>query len=183
MASAARRLLHALLLGLLGAAIVHILLLLMLPGFARNDAWARVSGLGQNYQFVRLKQDVDGALLAGTDPMFEAALCRFDLLDGVVHVTVKEQVPFWSAAVFDRRGRVVYSLTDRTAAGGPPDIVLASPAQLLEMRKAMPEQFANSVFIESGLSEGMLLLRGFVPDPTWRPTVERFLNEAACTSG
>ena len=132
-----KKLLHALVLGLLGAGIVHIAILLLVPALSQRDAWSRVAAMSEPYNFLRLDRDRTGSLVAGSDPMFEGAVCRFNLDDGPVHVTARGDVPFWSVAVFDRRGRNVYSLTDRTASGAEPDIVVASAAQLIEMRKEM----------------------------------------------
>lgn len=182
MARLALKLLYAVVLGLVGAGIVHIAVLLLVPVLTERDAWSRVAMLGDPYQFLRLDRSQTGNLLAGADPMFEIAVCRFDLADGALHVSSSGNVPYWSVAVFDRRGRVVYSFNDRTATGEAPDIVVATPAQILEMRKDMPERFAESIFVESELTEGMIAVRSFVPDPTWRPIVDRFLDDAACTS-
>jgi len=184
MAKAWKRLAYALLLGIVGAGIVHIAVLMMIPVFSERDAWSRVSALGQPYGFMPLDRSGPSAgILKGADPMFEVAVCRFDLAEGVVHIAAPGAVPFWSISIFDQRGQNIYSLNDGTATGKALDIVVATPVQLIDLRKEMPADFERSVFIEADIGEGMLVLRGFVPDATWRPTVTDYLSAATCESG
>ena len=72
---------------------------------------------------------------------------------------------------------------DRTATGSVLDVVVANPVQLIELRKAMPANYENAVFVESDIAEGMIILRSFVPDPSWRQIAERHLAAARCETG
>ena len=54
------------------------------------------------------------------------------------------------------------------------------PAQMIEMRKQLPEEFVASIFVETTVEEGMVVIRSFVPDATWRPTVSTFLGALSC---
>jgi uncharacterized membrane protein len=178
------RLIYALIVGLVGAGIVHITILLMIPYYSERDAWALVSEAGPPYSVHQLRRDGPAArALANADPMFEIATCRFDLSDGSVHIFSEAVVPFWSLSVFDRRGQNVFSLSDRTATGKILDIVVATPVQLIELRKAMPPNYENAVFVEADITEGMIVLRSFVPDLSWLPLVERHLGGAQCETG
>lgn len=178
------RLGYALLMGLVGAGIVHIAIVLLIPYFSERDSWALISQVGPPYAVHRLASDgVAAKALSHADPMFEVASCRFDLRDGSVHIFSPTRVPYWSLSVFDRRGQNVFNLNDRTATGGTLDVVVARPIQLIELRKAMPPNYENAVFIESDITEGMLILRSFVPDPSWRAIVNRHLAEARCATG
>ncbi|TGV75985.1 DUF1254 domain-containing protein, partial [Mesorhizobium sp. M00.F.Ca.ET.149.01.1.1] len=49
-----RRLLHALILGLLGAGIVHIVVLFLVPEFSERDAWSRLAMASDLYKMTRL---------------------------------------------------------------------------------------------------------------------------------
>jgi uncharacterized membrane protein len=175
------KLLHAIILGIVGAGIVHIIVLLLIPRYSEKDAWTLISEAGPAYAMVPLKNSKAGEeVLSDADPMFQVAACRFDLSDGTVQITAEGKVPFWSLSVFDRRGTNIYSLNDRSATNNRLDIVIATPAQLLEMRKAPPEQFEESVVIEADAQEGIAVLRSFVPDPTWAPIVQQHLAGVTC---
>jgi uncharacterized membrane protein len=175
------RLLYALVLGIVGAGIVHIVVLLLIPQYSEQDAWTLISEAGPAYSMVQLNKSSAGeSVLSDADPMFAVAACRFDLSDGIVQITSEGLVPFWSLSVFDRRGSNIYSLNDRSATDGSLDVIIATPAQLLGLRKTLPEQFEQSVVIEAETREGIAVLRSFVPDSTWRPIVQRHLDAATC---
>lgn len=174
-----RRLVYALLVGLVGAGIVHIAILMMLPSFSARDAWSRLATLAEPYTPARL---VAGGpvILQPADPQFAAVACRFDLEDGVAHIEAAGQLPFWSASIYDRHGQNVYSFSDRTSADGTLDFVVAAPLQMVELRKALPAELEKSVFVEAEIGEGIVVVRSFVPDPSFRQGVEEILDGLSC---
>ena len=88
--------------------------------------------------------------------------CRFDLSDGAVHVQATGRIPFWSVSVYNRRGQNIYSLNDRAQTLGDLDLVLVTPAQMLELKKNVPKEFEKSVFVEADVGRGIVAVRGFV---------------------
>ena len=175
------RIAHALLLGLVGAGIVHIAVLMLLPYYTERDAWALLSRASDYY--VTTPIGGSGAttpLVRSVDPLFSAVACRFDLGDGVLHVSGQGNVPFWSMSVYDRNGQNIYSFNDRTAPDGRVNFVVLTPVQTIEVRKTLPERFVDSVFVEAGLSEGIVVVRAFVPDPTWKAAIDGFLAGVQC---
>lgn len=176
-----RRLLHAVLLGLVGAGIVHIIVLLLVPEFSERDAWSRLSMVSDLYRMNRLDAEAGGApVVKSVDPLFYAAACRFDLSEGMVRIKAPGNVPFWSASVYDRSGHDVYSFNDHTATGGTLDAVVLTPAQMIEVRKDLPEDLQGAIFVETSIDEGIFVVRGFVPDDSWKPIVSRFLDQSSC---
>lgn len=177
-----RRLLHAILLGLLGAGIVHIAVLLLVPDFSRHDAWSRLAEASGLYRMTPLEAETGGApVVKSVDPLFAAVACRFDLDDGMVQVKGPAAfLPFWSASVYDRSGHNIYSLNDHGASKGQLDLVILTPAQMNEVRKDLPEAYQGSVFIEAPISEGIVVIHAFIPDGSWRPAVMRFLDAGSC---
>lgn len=175
------RLLYALLLGLLGAAIIHIVILLLLPLITDADAWSRLAAEGETFEMVSLSTDAAPApVVTMTDPFIRASACRFDLSEGATHVTARADVPFWSVSIYDRRGHNVYSFNDRTATAKALDLAIVSPTQMLELRKSLPDEFAKSLFVEFAQPAGIVVIRAFVPDETFEPAVERFFSSASC---
>ena len=47
--------------------------------------------------------------------------------------------PFWSVSVYDRSGQNIYSFNDRTPPDGNLDFVVLTPAQMIELRKDLPD--------------------------------------------
>ena len=101
-----RSLLRALVLGLIGAGIVHIAVLLLVPDFTERDAWSRLAMAADLYVMTPLKAAKDGPpVVKSVDPLFEAVACRFDLDEGMVRVATSGHVPFWSVSVYNHRGQ------------------------------------------------------------------------------
>ncbi|WP_269932223.1 DUF1254 domain-containing protein [Aminobacter sp. HY435] len=176
-----RRLFHALAIALVGLGIAHIVILLLVPNFSERDAWSRLAMVAGPNKVVRLDQDVGGApVVKSLDPSFYDAACRFDLADGVVRIDNAGKVPYWSASVYDRSGQNIYSFNDRTATDGNLDFVVLTPAQMIELRKELPTEFEKSIFVETPIDEGIVVVRAFVPDDSWRPTISRFLDGINC---
>lgn len=176
-----RNLFYAVLLGLLGAGIIHIAVLLLVPEFSERDAWSRLAMQSDLYRMTKLEAEAGGApVVKSVDPLFAAVTCRFDLADGMVQVKAPGSVPFWSASVYDRGGHNIYSFNDHGATKGQMNAVVLTPAQMIEVRKNLPEEFDGSVFVETPTGEGIVVVRAFVPDESWRPTVQRFLDGSSC---
>ncbi|MBX3597041.1 MAG: DUF1254 domain-containing protein [Rhizobiaceae bacterium] len=172
---------YALLLGLLGAAILHITIVLLLPRISDRSGWSRMAEASDLYQPVMLHSGLPDTVRDGNrDPLFRSIACRFDLNDGHLRLQASGAVPYWSASVYDRAGKNLYSLNDLNARDKALDIVVLTPAQMLEVRKEFPEDLSQSVFVESRAEEGIAVVRAFVPDESWTPSVEGFLESLRC---
>ena len=175
------RFLYALLLGLFGAGIVHIVVLLLVPSFAERDAWSRLAENSGRYLMTRLEPaEGSGSLLGAMDPLFVTAACRFDLGEGMVQVQSDGRVPFWSASVYDRAGRNVYSFNEHAAQEGVMDFVLLTRPQMIEVRKLLPTGLRDALFVETDIDEGIVVIRAFAPDPSWIPAVSAYVTKASC---
>lgn len=177
------RLLHALILGLVGAGIVHIAILLLLPVVSEKDAWSRLAEAGDLYKVVPVSGAVgDRRVLRLTDPYFRAAACRFDLDDGFIHIRAAGRVPFWSVSIYDRSGRNIYSFNDRATAAPDLDLLVLTPLQMVDLRKDLPPEYESSIFVEADIEQGIVVMHSFVPDPSWEPEISAFLKGATCSA-
>ncbi len=175
------RLAYAILVGLVGAGIVHIAVLFLVPTMTDQDAWGRIARIAEPYEAVRLDGRAEELGVDIThDPFFRAVACRFDLGEGPVRIHAEGAVPFWSMSVYDRAGQNIFSLNVRTANEGLLDLVILTPPQMLEMRDELPADFARTIFVEARIPSGIAVVRAFVPDDSWEPTVERYLASIAC---
>lgn len=175
------RVLHALLLGLVGAAIVHVTILFLLPHYSIHDAWTRLSAVTPLYATVRLDRETLGdAVPVPANPFIQAAVCRFDMADGILRVRGSGRVPFWSMSIYDEKGLNVFSISDRITGGQAPDLVVVTPERMLRMRQEVPPAFQESIFVEADTEEGILLFRVFVPDETWEGVTSAFLDQIRC---
>lgn len=172
---------YALLVGLVGAGIVHVAILFLLPSLSERDVWSQLARQAPTNTFFPLgRGGRDNPFRASIDPLFEAVACRVDLSEGAVRIVGDVRSPYWSLSVYDRIGQNAYSLNDRTVGDGRLDLVLLTPTQMAELRKQVPTELSGSVFMEADLDLAIIVLRSFMPDPTWEPTVTGFLDGVRC---
>ena len=175
------RFVHAIILGLIGAGIVHIAVLMLIPEFSERDAWSRLAMAADLYTMTPFEAETGPtSTVKSVDPLFKAAACRFDLTDGVVQLRAPGSTPFWSVSVYNRAGQNIYSFNDRTTTDQSLDFVVLTPAQMIEVRKELPEEFQKSIFVEAPIDEGIVVVRSFVPDDSWKQAVTDFLGNISC---
>jgi uncharacterized membrane protein len=175
------RFVYALLVGLVGAGIIHIAILFLMPVVSDRDAFSALASV-EPYETIEIRADGATAEIArDLDPFFSAVLCRIDLREGPVHVAAEGQVPFWSISIYDERGQNVFSLADRTVADRRLDIAVVTSVQMVELRNNLPDLVTRSLFVETTIGQGLVLVRAFEPDPAFSAQVERYLRGVDCT--
>lgn len=169
--------------GLLLGGIIHIAIVFLVPFYAPNDAWAQVERFGRDGEFHTLPVPEAGAEpLASLDPRMVHAVCRFTLSNGPVRVRASFPDEFWSVAVFDRRGRNIYSLNDRAAERSRLDLAILTPIQMAQLRQDPPAALETAIVLELPIESGFILLRAFVPDDSFLPSVTAALRNADCAA-
>lgn len=170
------------LLGLCGAGIVHIVVLLMLPQMSERGAWFRLAeSAGLNVP-IPIDGRPGGLMLRPHDPAFLATACRFDIAQAPLRVESEGAVPFWSATVHDRNGSSLYSVDDRSGKDGRLDLAILSTDQMIEIRRERPAYLEGSILTETSAPEGIVVVRALVPDPSWADTVGTFMDRLVCSS-
>jgi uncharacterized membrane protein len=169
--------------GLLLGGIIHVAIVLLVPYFAPNDAWAQMGRFGRDRQFHLLPVPEAGAEpVVSLDPRMVQAVCRFNLASGPLRIRAEFPDEFWSVAVFDRRGRNVYSLNDRAAERSRIDLAILTPVQMAQLRQDPPASLENAIVLELPIDAGFALLRAFVPDDSFMPGVTSALRNADCAA-
>lgn len=169
--------------GLILGGIIHVAIVFMVPYYATNDAWAQMSRFGRDGQFNTLPIPEAGAEpLASLDPRMVQAVCRFSLAGGPIRIRAEFPDEFWSVAVFDRRGRNIYSLNDRAAERSRLDLAILTPVQMAQLRQNPPVSLETAIVLELPIDAGFALLRAFVPDGTLLPSATNSLRTADCSA-
>ncbi len=176
------RFVYATLLGLVGAAVVHVVIILLLPLLANGTAWNTVSSLSADSGGpVALEAKAQPRLASSLDPLFRTFGCTFDLADGAFRVTSDVRVPLWTVGVHDTSATAFFSANDRIAAGRRLDIAVVNEFQLRIIRQNPPAELANTIIAPSLEQQGFVVVRVFAPDDTWEPVVESFARSLACS--
>ncbi|MFA1624293.1 DUF1254 domain-containing protein [Rhizobium mongolense] len=174
------RLIFSILTGLFGAALLHLVIILALPHYTGRDAQTRVLAEGDANHFYLLSAQNDDAGLANSDPFLRTAVCAFDLEDNPVRFTAKGNVPFWSIAVYDGASNEVFSMNDRTSVGGALDVLVATPIQLIGLRKSLPAELQPTILVEMSHPQGYAVLRTLAPQASFDEAARSFLAGAGC---
>lgn len=174
------RVLFAIIIGLIGAVLLHIIIILSLPHFTGKDAYARILREGVTHRFYSLGSQMDKAGLANGDPFLKLAVCAFDVSANPVRITASGAVPFWSIGIFDRNANETYSMNDSTSVEGKLDIIAATPAQLARLRAEQSDSLTQTIFVEMPTEEGYAVLRAMAPQDSFKPDAEAFLKGARC---
>jgi uncharacterized membrane protein len=174
------KLLFAVVVGLIGAVLLHIIIILALPHFTGKDAYTRITFEGAANRFYSLGSQMDKAGLSSGDPFLKLAVCAFDVSVNPVRITASAAVPFWSIGVFDRNANEAYSMNDSTSVEGKLDIIAATSAQIARLRAEQSDSLTQTIFVEMPTSQGYAVLRVMVPQDSFKPDADAFLKGARC---
>ncbi|WP_185983137.1 DUF1254 domain-containing protein [Aureimonas mangrovi] len=182
------RLLLALLVGLVGALIVHIGVIFAMPQVTENNAWARLSQAMPPFRATvvyagglsEAPLTPGGERFAFMDPAFIAAACRFTIADGPVRLNAEAPRTFWSASIYSRAGDNLYSINERVALDGAFDLVVGTQAQFEQARIEGESGYEDAIPVVVTSNELYLTLRTLVESESRRPFAEAFARSVRC---
>ncbi|OCW55755.1 DUF1254 domain-containing protein [Hoeflea olei] len=175
-----RSVLLATAIGLVGAAIIHIIIVLALPMWTGKDAWTRVREMGAPNVFYALANEPNPTGLFNDDANIHTAVCHFDITEAPVRIIATGDVPIWTVAAYDTASNETFSMNDRSSIGENVDIAFVTPAQMLQLRRAMPASLERAVLVELQREQGYVALRAVAPLPSQEPAARAFLAGALC---
>lgn len=166
--------------GLVGAAVLHILLILILPFNSNVDAWSKVEDLGEPFEFFTLKNEPNESGLYNEDIFIQSAVCHYILDEGPLQIIADETTEMWTLAAFDAGSNEIFSMSARSAINGEVNFILGTKGQLLNLRSEEPELIAETIAIEVADIEGYVALRSIVPSISSLAEAQGFLSNALC---
>jgi uncharacterized membrane protein len=163
------------------AGTVHICTILLVPAMASSDGWSRLSAFAGESRFTEVPlAGGAGPTVVGLDPLFVNGACRVDLSESPAAITVEARDRFWSLALYDPKGTIIFSLNDRTAVEGRLDMVVVNPAQNAELRKAGAPDLQQSIVVEGPSNELIAILRLFAPTAGAQAEARGIIAQAEC---
>ena len=167
----------------LTAGLVHIVAILIIPLYASNDAYARLSRIGSVNTTVPLPGAGDAAqLFPYRDPAVAEAFCRYDLRDGPLRVKAPiVRYEFSAISFHTRRGDIFYALTDRAATQGALEALVVTEKQLRALSTHDSEdETPRDLRIVSATDEGFVLMRSFSQAPSLLDEAEERVKALKC---
>lgn len=168
-----------LILALLGAAIIHIAIILLIPRYTNQTAW---SGLGEMKTDNRFQQ-INSSSLASTDndPFFIKTACRFNLKDAPVHISgPSDGLPFWSLSIYNRQGDNLFSVNDSVNPNKDISIIITQPQTSALIKAKLDQVSSQTIVLEQDINEGIIMLQAYMPDESWRRSVSNFIQNLSC---
>jgi uncharacterized membrane protein len=163
------------------AGAIHIAAILLVPIVARVDGWTRLAALAGENRFVELPLFGPGAADAvGLDPLFLNGACRLHVGESAAAITLEARDRFWSLALYDPQGTIIFSLNDRTALDGRLDMLVINPSTGAEPDAASSAETDQTVVVETRSKDLVALFRLYAPTAAARGAARRILGGARC---
>ncbi|MFD1944957.1 DUF1254 domain-containing protein [Paradevosia shaoguanensis] len=161
--------------------IIHIVVILALPIFATQDVWTRITALGAVEKAVVLPAPALGEPNPlRLDPDMAYAVCQVDLSSGPGVVSGTLPDAFWSIAVYNRAGTVIYSTTNRDGIGQNLDLGIFNPAQTRLLAQQQLDIAEGLLIVESPQNDVFAVVRLAPPHPAMKARYEKALSELEC---
>ena len=110
------RILFTIVAGVLLGGVVHLVSVLALPRIATQDAYSRLTPMTKLNAVTALPlADPNNAPMPFMDPAFAVAICRYDLADGALKLTVPVSQAYTSVSFYTRNEVAYYAINDRSA--------------------------------------------------------------------
>ena len=165
------------------AAITHGAMVLLIPTVAEHDAFSALSALAPLGTTLTLPRAAPGLRhFPYLDPAAASAFCRYDLSAGPIRVRAPlGNGGFVSISFHSRRGEVFYALTDRAAARGKLEAVIATPLQYRALTAAEDEDNpSQDLRIVAPGEEGFVFARVFSELPSLYAQAETQARALQC---
>jgi len=170
-----------LLAGALLGGVVHLVAVLLLPRTATNDAYTRLSPIAPVNAVAPVPQPLpQNEVMPFMDPAFAAAVCRYDLSEGSIKLSVPVSPAYTSVSFYTRRGIAYYAINDRAAGRRLIELELMTSNQRSQLPEDEEVTAADRLIVESPTNTGLILLRALAPEPGLMPVAQSVLSMATC---
>jgi uncharacterized membrane protein len=167
--------------GALLGGIVHLVTILVLPQLATQDAYSRIAPLTPVNTIAPIPEPTSqAALLPFMDPAFAAAVCRYDLANGPIKLTVPVSAAYTSVSFYTRRDVAYYAINDRAAGRRVIELDLMTSVQRSQLQDDEDITSADRLIVESPSLTGLILVRALAPEPGLMSVARNALTAAKC---
>ena len=167
--------------GLLLGLVIHLVVILILPRISENAAYAQVAAIDALNKTTLLALPKAGEPNPlHLDPDMSYGLCKLDLSAGPGEVTGTLPLAFWSVAVYDTAGTVLYSTTNRDGIGQTLDLGIFDPAQTRLLAEQKIDISPGLLIVEARTDQVFVIVRLAPPHPSMRARYEAQLERLAC---
>ena len=169
--------------GALLGGIVHLATVIILPRTATQDAYARLSPIVPVNTVVALPAPTpDKAVMPFMDPAFASAICRYDLAQGPLKLTVPVSPAYTSVSFYTRYDVAYYAINDRAAGRRVIELDLMTTAQHDQVPEDEEVTAADRLIVESPTVTGLIAIRAMAPEPGLMRVAESAVAASRCST-
>ncbi|HEX3338570.1 MAG TPA: DUF1254 domain-containing protein [Pseudolabrys sp.] len=167
--------------GVLLGGIVHLATVIILPRTATQDAYARLTPIVPVNTVVALPAPTpEKAVMPFMDPAFASAVCRYDLSQGPLKLTVPVSPAYTSVSFYTRNDVAYYAINDRAAGRRVIELDLMTTAQHDQVPEDEEITAADRLIVESPTSTGLIAIRAMAPEPGLMRAAQAAIAAAKC---
>lgn len=167
--------------GALLGGIVHLATVIILPRTATQDAYARLTPIAPVNTVVALPiPSPEKAVMPFMDPAFASAVCRYDLSEGPLKLTVPVSPAYTSVSFYTRHDIAYYAINDRAAGRRVIELDLMTAAQHEQVPEDEEITAADRLIVESPTLMGLIAIRAMAPEPGLMPAAQNAVAASRC---
>lgn len=167
--------------GILLGGVVHLVSVLNLPRVATLDAYSRLAPItAVNAVTPVAALSPTSAPMPFMDPAFATAVCRYDLSDGPIKLSVPVSQAYTSVSFYTRSEVAYYAINDRSAGRKVIELDLMTEAQRAELPEDEDVTAADRLIINSPTLTGLIVLKALAPEPGLMGQAQASLAAARC---
>ncbi len=175
------RLLATIIAGMVLGGIVHLVSVLALPRVASQDAYSRLVPIAPVNTITQLPPaGPDNTLMPFMDPAFASAVCRYDLSEGPIKLTVPISQSYTSVSFYTAEEIAYYAINDRSAGRKVIELDLMTEEQHENLPKDEDVTAADRLIIDSPSTTGLILVKALAAEPGLMPQAQASLAAATC---
>jgi uncharacterized membrane protein len=169
--------------GLLLGGIVHLAAIIILPRTATQDAFARLTPIAPVNTIVALPAPTpEKAVMPFMDPAFASAVCRYDLSQGPLKLTVPVSPAYTSVSFYTRNDIAYYAINDRAAGRRVIELDLMTTAQHDQVPEDEEVTAADRLIVESPTPTGIIAIRAMAPEPGLMRAAQAAVGASRCAT-
>ncbi|EJN12396.1 putative integral membrane protein [Bradyrhizobium sp. YR681] len=175
------RLAFTILAGVVLGLVVHLVSVLALPRIATQDAYSRLTPMTRLNGVTQLPlADPNTSPMPFMDPAFALAICRYDLSDGPIKLTVPVSQAYTSVSFYTRNEIAYYAINDRSAGKKVIELDLMTEAQHNGLPEDEEVTAADRLIIDSPSTTGLIVMKALAAEPGLMPQAQGSLAAASC---
>jgi uncharacterized membrane protein len=167
--------------GTLLGGIVHLATVLILPTLASQDAYSRLAPIAPVNAVTPLPPpNAEKSPIPFLDPAFAMAVCRYDLTDGPIKLSVPVSPAYTSVSFYTRSEVAYYAINDRAAGRRVIELDLMTNEQRGDLPGDEEVTAADRLIVESPTTTGLIILKALAPEVGLLPAARNALAGARC---